>query len=270
MSDDIRDMAEGAAKGLAESMPVYEDLLQPAVREVGTALGTVAKTINIALAPVSLLVWGYDKIKDYTLSALEARLSKIHSDQIITPDPAVAGPLLEALRYTGHKEELRELYANLLARSMDSETAAEAHPAFVEILKQITPDEAKILPYCSTKMPIPLITIKARPPEAPTHFVDYLIDFSIVGEKAGCQFPELTASYLKNLERLGLAEITYDAYSTDPNAYEPLLEHPNVTTACSFLQKVSKKVDIKKGVCSLTVFGEQFTKICIGYNKSYY
>jgi len=69
---------------------------------------------------------------------------KTPPDQIVVPKPNVAGPALEALRYTWHEETLSDLYANLLAASsMDKSTADGAHPAFVEIIRQLTPDEAK-------------------------------------------------------------------------------------------------------------------------------
>ncbi len=44
--DDITEVA----KGIVETTPIYEKLLQPAVRELGTILEIFAKTINIALA----------------------------------------------------------------------------------------------------------------------------------------------------------------------------------------------------------------------------
>ena len=58
MPDEVRDTAE-AVKGIVEAVPVYEDLLQPAVRQVGKALETVAKCVHIALFPVATLVWSY-------------------------------------------------------------------------------------------------------------------------------------------------------------------------------------------------------------------
>ena len=60
---------------------------------------------------------------------------------------------------------LRELYANLLATSIDSITAHEAHPAFVEIIRQLTPDEARIVKYIFERMYLPIITVRVRLPE---------------------------------------------------------------------------------------------------------
>jgi hypothetical protein len=146
MSDEnkIRDAAD-AIKGIAEAVPVYQDVVQPAAKEVGTALQTVAKTIHIALAPVSALVWGYDKISGYLNAALSEKLKYVPPERIVTPNPAVAGPTVEALKFVANEPSLREMYANLLATSMDANTAQNAHPAFVEIIRQITADEARVL-----------------------------------------------------------------------------------------------------------------------------
>ena len=148
MSDEnkIRDAAD-AVKGLVEAVPVYEDVLQPAAKEVGAGLQTIAKTIHIALAPVSALVWGYDKLKDYLEERLAEKLKNVPSEKLITPNPTVAVPVVESMRYTAHDPTLRELYSSLLASAMNIDTADNAHPAFVEMIRQMTPDEAKILKF---------------------------------------------------------------------------------------------------------------------------
>jgi len=60
--------------GAAKAIPVYQDIAQPAAQEVGKALQTVAKTVHIALAPVSALVWGYDQIKEFVSTKVSDRL----------------------------------------------------------------------------------------------------------------------------------------------------------------------------------------------------
>ena len=50
---------------IAKQLPVkdiYNDLAHPALSTVGQGLQGVTK---LALAPISALVWGYDKIADY-------------------------------------------------------------------------------------------------------------------------------------------------------------------------------------------------------------
>jgi hypothetical protein len=127
----IRDAAD-AVRGVVEAVPVYQDVVQPAAKEVGTALQTVAKTIHLALAPLVILVWGYEQISEYLERTLTEKLKSIPPEDINTPNPNIVGPTMEALRFSAHEPKLRELYVNLLATSMNSSTSQGAHPAFEE------------------------------------------------------------------------------------------------------------------------------------------
>jgi hypothetical protein len=49
------------------------------------------------------------------------------------------------LSYTFEEPSLKDLYLNLLATASDDRRADQAHPAFAEIIKQLTPDETKLL-----------------------------------------------------------------------------------------------------------------------------
>lgn len=131
------------------------------MKQVGKALETVGKAINVALAPVGALVWGYEKCQDFISTKVADRLKDIPPEDIITPKPNVAGPAIEALRYTGHEEVLSDLYANLLASSMDRKTASGAHPAFVEIIKQLTPDEAKLVKLFTADRAYALLSLRS-------------------------------------------------------------------------------------------------------------
>jgi len=285
-SNKIRDAAD-AVKGIVEAVPVYQDVVQPAAKEVGTALQTVAKTIHVALAPVSALVWGYDKIKDYLNEALAERLKNIPQERIVSPNPAVAGPAVEALRFCAQEPNLRELYANLLATSMDSKTAEEAHPAFVEILRQLTPDEAHFLGYLFQHRPsiFPLISgrvyILFHDPQY-KYEMDYKYDvrhFSIFDKTSDCKYPDLIPSYLDNLCRLGITEILL-AESAQQTTIAPGFSYERVEKECrrSKRRQYAKffngqgmeppkirsiKLYDTKEVLRLTALGGQFCKSCV-------
>ena len=134
------------ALGISNVIPaVYEDLLQPAAKELGGGLVVVARAVTMALAPIEGAVWGYDKIRDWLAVKLTQKLAD-HDDDAIQPPPLnIAGPAILNLTFTGETPSLREMYANLIAASMDVETAYTAHPSFVRIIEQLSPDEAKIL-----------------------------------------------------------------------------------------------------------------------------
>ena len=106
---------------------VYDDALKPLAVETGKALGTLGKTVNMALAPLSGLVWGWEKIIVYLSETAERVLEKrgVPKERIQAPDLDVAVPAIEAMRYS----KLRENYVNLVATAMDTATSGQAEPA---------------------------------------------------------------------------------------------------------------------------------------------
>src|SRR5262245_66529620 len=93
----------------------------------------MSETVHRALKPLEHMVWNYEKVMTYLDVELDERLKNTPPDQIITPNPTVAVPAMQALRLTGKEPDLRAMYANLLATSMKKGTAQNAHPAFVQI-----------------------------------------------------------------------------------------------------------------------------------------
>lgn len=268
MSDEnkIRDAAD-AVKGIVEAVPIYQDAVQPAAKEIGTALQTVAKTIHIVLAPVSALVWGYEQIKDFVSTKVAEKLKDVPPENIATPKPNVAGPALESLKYTGHEEMLRDMYANLLAASMDTRTASGAHPAFVEIIRQLTPDEARLLRLLTQARAFPLVTVRREfKVETPSESggLDVLVHFSLLGWEAGCDLPEITPAYINNLCRLGLTEIPPLVTYTKPGIYDPLEKHPQVESIKTSIETDEKwRAVVQRQTLSVTQLGKQFCGVCV-------
>ncbi len=262
----VRDVVD-AVTGLVKSIPVYQDALQPAAQELGKALHVVAKTVHIALAPVSMLVWGYGQIRDFVSTKVADRLKNVPPENVITPNPNVAGPALEALRYTGHESALSDLYANLLATAMDKATAEGAHPAFVDIIRQLTSDEAKLIAFFVQEKPFPLINLRWQfktKVEGKIGGVDVLVNYSHLGQLAGCLYPQMTPSYIDNLCRLGLAAVPSFFEYTTSGAYDPLETDPYVKGVMASIEANPelKPVIQRKGL-QITQLGRQFIHACV-------
>jgi len=252
-----------AATGLVKAIPVYDDAIQPAAKEVGKSLETIAKTINVVMAPLRLVVWGSDQFENFFNTFLAQKLRNTPEEEIITPKPNIAGPALEALRFVGQEEELCDVYANLLASSMDVKTESKAHPAYVEIIKQLTPDEAKLMKLFSQDRPFPLIdvvrdfgpTIGAR---------TMLRNFSILGEEARCEKLVNVPSYLDNLNRLGLIDLPDSKRYTKEGTYEELKEHATVVAMLKFINSIpDSKGVIHERTVAKTNLGMEFISTCI-------
>lgn len=99
------------------------------------------------MAPALLraAVWGWERIAEIIGPELAAGNSKDKFHRLVTPRLEVDVPALESRRYADEVPELQEMYVNFLGTAMDRETAMRAHPAFAEIIRQMTPDEARIV-----------------------------------------------------------------------------------------------------------------------------
>lgn len=262
----IRDAAD-AVKGIIEAVPVYQDVVQPAAREIGAALQTVAKTIHIALAPIAAMVWGYETVKDFVLTRVAEKLKHVPPERIKTPEPHVVVPALQALRYTGHQESLRELYANLLATSLDAETSEQAHPAFVDMIKNMAPDEARIMRLFAVRERFPTIDVRAFLKDEKGYWVP-MRRYSWVGKEAGCAFPDLTPNYLDNLVRLGLIESPGPhglgaPTLAAPNTYEPLEQADDIMQLKAEVEAHGGHVEFGRSFVQVTDLGAQFCRACV-------
>ncbi|MCF8075993.1 MAG: DUF4393 domain-containing protein [Desulfotignum sp.] len=252
-----------AVSGLVEKVPVYQDAIQPLAKETGKALCTVGKTVNAALMPIRGLVWGIDQIETFVQSKVTRKLEKVPPENIQTPDPAVAGPAIESLKFTGHKEELAELYANLLATSMDKNTAKTAHPGFVEIIRNLSGDEAKILSFLVKVQVAPIVDIRRESKKGKGGIIvnPYVCT---IGHDAGCEHRELIGTYLKNLERLGLIDIPRDQHLVADGAYDRILNDLSVKKIEEELNALEEhKARFKNYYATVSELGKLFIAACV-------
>ena len=237
---------------------IYNDLAHPTLSTVGQ---TLQGATRIALTPISALIWGYDKISAYLDIAIPEYFAKrkVQKEKVQTPDPSIAVPTIVALQYTAHKPELRVMFTNLLGASMNKDTCNDGHPAFVEIIKQLTPDECKILRYLATDSRMPMIKIREQVvgSEGQLDTTPYFSDIVFTCE---CSFPSKFPEYLNNLSRLGLIDVFYDTYLTDDTYYAQLRSNPHFPV---FSDNEFIKYEEKKSMYELSQFGKEFCKICI-------
>ncbi|WP_294959950.1 DUF4393 domain-containing protein [uncultured Fibrobacter sp.] len=235
---------------------IYDDIAHPALSEVGKALQGVTK---IALSPISVMVWGFDKISSYLDVAIPEYFArkKVSPEKIKSPDPSIAVPTIMALTYNSHKAELRVMFTNLLGASMNSDVVDE-HPAFVEIIKQLCSDEAKMLKEILKEDVLPII--KYRLEEDNQGEYDVLPYFSDICYRIGCEYPQKFPEYLDNLHRHGLVEVEVGRYLTNDEYYEKLRIHP----ACRKpqLQQGQSAKEVKS-IYRISEFGKKFCSVCM-------
>ncbi len=252
-----------AVTGLAKAVPIYEDAIQPVAKQLGKSLEVVGRAVNVALMPVKGLVWSFEEIEKLFKPKLVNNLKDVPPEDIVPPKPNVAGPAIEALRYSGHEESLRDMYANLLAAAMDKKTADGAHPAFVEIIKQLTPDEAKLVSFFMQHRPFPIVNILAVDEKGAGGEIYIAINVSLFGSEASLQLPNMTRSYIDNLVRLGIVEVRKNWAYNGADIYTELEQCIEVQNHKDSIENMKFVPRLDRGSVGLTNLGKHFGSVCV-------
>lgn len=120
---------------------IYKDGLSEPTKEAGRVLTDFIKAARLFLVPIQFAAAYQDRLSNY----LEKVRNDVPEENQMQASPSLAGPVLERLKYIEDSNYLKELYLNLLKRAIDKERVNEAHPAFVTLIEQLSPDEALML-----------------------------------------------------------------------------------------------------------------------------
>ena len=103
--------------------------------------------LHVLLAPIDYLAAQHGRWERY----LKKVSQKVKEEDLIEGHPQIVIPTLEGLSLTYENTILSELFINLLANSIDKTKQDLAHPAFPNITKQLSHDEAVILNFLKKK-----------------------------------------------------------------------------------------------------------------------
>ena len=263
MDNDVKEISKEIIKD------VYNDAGKPVAKPTGELIGLVPRAIKAALSPLEKWIITKEYNIEETKKLLEEKLKNTPPESIQPPEPYIAVPTIQYLSYCMDNHELRNMYANLLANSMNNVVKDEVHPGFVEIIKQLSPDEAKILKYFALNNIVPTVSLNLISNQNGHSRI--INNFSNVGELSHCEFPFEISVYFDNMIRLGLLESSSYAFLTDKKQYKPLKEH-------YFIKKIIdsiviphnfKGTDFEEGYMKITDFGLKFCEICVDKNDSH-
>lgn len=194
---------------------------------------------------------------------LEEDINSIPPQKLIEPKLSIIGPTLENSKFYYEEEELRKMFAQLIASSMNSDKANKVRVAFSSIIREMSPLDANNLRKFknSYSLPIALNQIVLSRNGNTQNFFQYIF-FGDPRYPALCD--EISSS-INNLERLGLIKTTFDEYFSDESVYIDF-KIPNKViyplTSEEFYNTSKGEFAIKKGIISLTNLGYDFIQVC--------
>lgn len=255
------------------STEIYKDVIQPSAKEIGETLALIPRAIKAAFSPIDILLFK----RECNVSAIKELIIKkaknISPNNIVSPEPYIAVPAMEAITYCMDNELLRSLYANLLTNAINKECKDSIHPAFVSIISQLAPLDALVMSslFSIDKQCIPVsrLYIQKVPNLHLTgqrfeqiHFSDYILDTPL--HESNTLDPSID-----NLTRLGLISMDFN-FTLSPNSLYDYVKQSIFYNSDTVQDKLKETVQnavlklcIETGKLSLTEFGLSFFKICI-------
>lgn len=253
MLDKVIDKADGVL-GKA-----YDDLVHPVLQPTGEVLGFLPRSLKVLLQGwEKWIINGEESIK-FTSDAIQKKIEAIPPEKLTDPEPYVVVPAIQQLGYSHSSDELRELYANLIVSSMNIDKKGNVHPAFVDILKKITPDEAKIIQYFKDRDYVEYLDLRAFVKEEEGGFQTIVNHKTLLSDAVNFFVPDNELAYLQNLVCLGVLKDCAGTYKTKEDNYrliENKLGLENLRN--QYIPNRFKSIDSEKSFYQVTDFGRNF------------
>lgn len=271
-----------------------KDIIDRTVKPIYSVSQTIDDLLYLIFGNFSNYINKKHLKHEHELSTFKAELhdkiNKIPSEELIEPKLSIVGPALESSKYYYEEPVLRNLFSSLIASSVNSKTSNNVHPAFIEIIKQLSPLDAKILsnnfkfdkihPICKVVIQNsnkPLIDDAEKkmnyffqPASASNQiFINYFLT-QVENDQ------DLISVSIANLTRLGLLETSYTKYQNSLDLYKVFekdqffTEH--IIPAFKEFQIFSKEANISentnkylcliRGAVTTTPLGENFISTC--------
>jgi hypothetical protein len=238
----------------------------PEMRAAGQALAARAAVVEriklrIYLPIARLLGVSNAYFEDNFPEEMAAKTANIPDENFVPPPPSIAVPAMQALSYSFEEPDLKELYLNLLATATDNRRATDAHPAFAEIIKQISADEARVLDWTlrQAKWVQPVVQVIGLY-EGGGQRIHYRHLIPLTDDSGALIEEPQVPSWIDNWVRLGLIEVNYLEWLADESKYEWAKARPEYQRIYDHDGLDMGQVDISRGLIRITPFGERFLR----------
>ncbi len=261
----------GVTKVLLDKAEGSDDL-KAAGQSIARSTAVIAKTVETALLPLVAVNAGAAKAKAY-FSAEDGFKADINRatrriKRIVEPTATVVGPAMQGLAFAHEERSLRDMYVSLIAAAMDAERADKAHPAFANIIGQLSADDAALFKGC-IEIPfggageiktedIPIVSLSGLRRGQPGVIPGPADIINVVDVRTGQPTAgNWVVTAVNNWRRLGLVVIAYDRMLAASDAYTWVSDRPeykDMEAKCP----PHYEIDIKKGVLRPSPLGFAF------------
>lgn len=217
------------------------------------------EALPAAFSNLSARIWDLQQVQTYVVETVEEVLAQrnVPAHRVCSPSLEITIPAIEAMRYSPLRREI----AALIASTMDRENADQAHPSFLNILRQLTEDEIRILAaFPSGGRLLPLGNLWRNHADGSTESVHRNIVPASLANL--CKSSKRIPQYIDNLCRLQLLHEPSGLKIKDARIYSNLMRQ-------GFVLELLKDKDLRrhstleKRTVALSGMGEAFRRACL-------
>lgn len=234
-------------------------LLGPAAEAAGETLKGVWETVfgKIDLYNAKKNLLRTEALEDFKMS-LGQKVIDIPPEALREPKLSILGPTLEASKYYFEEEPLRDMFASLAAASMDRRKERDLHPSYPEIIKQMSPLDAKNLSLIHSQTPIAEYRVVRKSDEM------YWVSMSNVFlENENESDLEQQSRSLASLARLGLIQLRFSTTTLSAERYEKFYVTDYFLRFALSLDSKKEIASVEPGVAEITPLGKAFISVCL-------
>lgn len=193
-------------------------------------------------------------------NSIAEKIHNISEGNLQEPPMSIVGPALEASKYYIEEEVLREMFANVIAASMDKTKSEGVHHSFVEIIKQLSPRDARNISEFKNIDHFPIVNYAARRSTGESYELLRPLVFSPLNS---FEIDERDFPSISNLIRLGLLNSTFERYLIESPYYAFYSNSTLFHSLNDSINKNDNNLEVNNGVISITPLGREFVKICL-------
>ena len=209
-------------------------------------------------------------IEDFR-NELHEKTEQIPNEKRIDPDFQTVSLSLENAKFAINVKEIRDMFSTLVASSMNSDLSDSVHPSFAEMIKQMSPRDAIVAKRVLSTATFPVIKIRKQE-KSESLFKESDFEHFKFSKTGSDHIHHLAAieniddlydipPCLNNLERLGLIQISYEQYFTNP------IQYTEIQKRLSFQSyevpgKENYEIAYIAGMITVTPLGRNFASVC--------
>ena len=194
---------------------------------------------------------------------LQKQLDQIPEEKRTVPNMQIAAQTVQDSVFCAESEELRKMFVNLLASTVNSDKVGNVHPSFSGIIRRMTSADANVLIRFKARNSFPIVNYRFVLDHGQSVFEENVMD-----PKASLEEIRSISRSLVVLQSFGLIRLEYERFLVADGTYSEFDKFPMIEPKESFLESAKtnnpliKDVDYQKGIAEITSLGKQFLDVC--------